>query len=396
MKKLHFVKSFLFMMIMIPSIVNALVEDLMLQISSGTQAEINSIVNPTVGLVVFNTDDQKLYTYNGTQWNAIEGDKQNITDSNLTGTTLTIGIQNGTAQSVDLSSLVNDADADSTNELLTSATLNGADLELVDAGGTKTVDLSDFNDSEAIATVQSNLDTHITDDNDKDSSNEIQTLSISGQDISLSNGGGTVSVPTETTTVLSQDTTSGLITYTNEVGSDQIVNVVSTDTDNQIVVGTDGGAYVGQTVYAGYFVINSNGAKTITGIPFEPSQIIFSAQANVGAINVDARSASNNIVDVFVGSMNGFARKGNSGNVQQVIFVGQSGYETGSPYVNHISRYASDSNCIGIRYGDQNGNEIGKQTASLTSFNSDGFTINATRSGNASNKNLVVLFTAYK
>ena len=40
-----------------------------------------------------------------------------------------------------------DADADATNELNTSATLTGSDLKITDAGGTKTVDLSSLSDS---------------------------------------------------------------------------------------------------------------------------------------------------------------------------------------------------------------------------------------------------------
>jgi len=371
MKRLFFIIFILFS----GTIYAEILADEVLQLHSGTQNEINNVVNPNVGSVVYNTDDKKIYTYNGTQWGIVEGEKQNIQNLGLSGTTLTVGIEDGAEQTVDLVSLADDADADASNEIQDISTDGAAGNITLSSGSTLTLNV---------------------DDADADSNNELQTLSISGQDITLSNGGGTVAVPTETPTKLSQDTTTGVIIYANEDASDQTANVVSSDDDNQIVVGTDGGAFVGPTVHAGYFVINSNGAKTITGLPFEPSQIIFSAQANVGAINVDARSASNNTVDVFVGSMNGFVRKTNSGNEQQVIFVGQSGYETGNPYVNHISRYASNANCVGIRYGDQNGNEIGKQIASLTSFNSDGFTINVTRSGNASNKNLVVLFTAYK
>lgn len=68
-------------------------------------------------------------------------DDQNLTGATLTGTTLQIDIENGSSASLNLSSLVDDADADASNEL--------------------------------------------------------QTLSISGNDITLSNGGGTVSIPTQ-------------------------------------------------------------------------------------------------------------------------------------------------------------------------------------------------------
>ncbi|MBN3520424.1 hypothetical protein JYB62_10450, partial [Algoriphagus lutimaris] len=54
-----------------------------------------------------------------------------------------IGLTNGNTVTVN----VNDADADPTNELITSGTLNGTDLEIVDAGGTTTVDLSALDNS---------------------------------------------------------------------------------------------------------------------------------------------------------------------------------------------------------------------------------------------------------
>jgi hypothetical protein len=66
-----------------------------------------------------------------------------------------------------------DADADPTNEYNTGVSLNGNDLEITDGGGTQTVDL-----------------TPLTVDPDMDASNEIQTLSKAGSVVSLSNGGG--------------------------------------------------------------------------------------------------------------------------------------------------------------------------------------------------------------
>jgi len=66
---------------------------------------------------------------------------------------------------------VDDADADASNELLTSGTLNGTDLELVDAGGTTTVDLSS-----------------LVDDADADATNELQELVLDGSMLSISSG----------------------------------------------------------------------------------------------------------------------------------------------------------------------------------------------------------------
>ncbi|MGV6844738.1 MAG: hypothetical protein ACWA42_01260, partial [Lutibacter sp.] len=95
-------------------------------------------------------------------------------------------------------------------------------------------------------------------DNDNDSSNELQSLSISGNTISLSNGGGSVTVPAETNTNLSQNTTTGDITYTNEAGSNQTAKTVSTDANNSITVGSDGGAYY-RTMVRAMGKVNSNG-----------------------------------------------------------------------------------------------------------------------------------------
>jgi len=199
--------------------------------------------------------------------------------------------------------------------------------------------------------------------------------------------------------IIHNTTTNTLWHYdgTNWIQTDAPINIVSTDADNQIKIGADSGAYLGPTVYTGFFIINSNGSQAITGIPFQPSQITFVAHANIEAVNVDAGSSNSDTrVNLFWGSMNGFARINNGNTTQQVIFIGQSARETGSPYINNISKYASNSNCIGIRYANENGSKIGLLTASLTSFNSDGFTINISRNNDATSENLVVLYTAYK
>lgn len=64
-----------------------------------------------------------------------------ITSANLTGTDLNI-IDAGGTTTVDMSPLVGGGDPSSTNELITGANLTGTDLNIIDAGGTTTVDLS--------------------------------------------------------------------------------------------------------------------------------------------------------------------------------------------------------------------------------------------------------------
>jgi hypothetical protein len=147
--------------------------------------------------------------------------------ANLTGTNLNI-IDAGGTLTVDMSSLqdgVNDADADPTNELNTSANLTGTNLNIVDAGGTLTVDMSSLqdgvNDADADPTNEYNSSANLTgtnlniidaggtitvdmsslqdgvNDADADPTNELQTLSITGDQLSISSG-NTITIPTQT------------------------------------------------------------------------------------------------------------------------------------------------------------------------------------------------------
>jgi len=71
--------------------------------------------------------------------------------------------------------LVDDADADPTNEMNTGVVLNGTDLEVTDGNGTIATDLSSLQDG--------------VNDADADPNNEIQTISRTGTTVTLSNGG---------------------------------------------------------------------------------------------------------------------------------------------------------------------------------------------------------------
>ncbi len=102
-----------------------------------------------------------------------------------TGNTVTLSNSGGS-----FTDEVNDADASSTNELITNATLNGTDLQITDAGGTKTVDLSSLDNSGTDSQTLSVSGTSLTisggntvtlqdnvNDADADATNELQTLS---------------------------------------------------------------------------------------------------------------------------------------------------------------------------------------------------------------------------
>lgn len=142
--------------------------------------------------------------------------------------------------------------------------------------------------------------------------------------------------------------------------------------------------------YVGAFQISSLGNQTITGIPFEPSSLTFSAYANVESFNLNSDNAVGNnnggIANAF-GSMNGFARNDGGAISEQVIYVGGSGNS-----INDISRYASNSHSIGLRYSNQNGNNLGITSATVTSFNSDGFTLNTDSFADG----VVVIYQAFR
>ncbi|MCF6181002.1 hypothetical protein [Lutibacter sp.] len=232
-------------------------------------------------------------------------DNQNLTSATITGNVLTIAIENGNPVTVDLSSYLDNTDAQTiglTGNTLTlangtgsdttadlSSYLDNTDAQDISTDGTSgnisiangsTISLN-VNDSDSDSTnelqslTQSGTNVTLSNgggtisvvDNDNNSSNELQTLSISGNDITLSNGGGTVTVPSSVITNLNQNTTNGVITYTNENSTNQTANVVSTNANNSISVGTDGGAFYKSPIKAiGKIAGNGNILKATSGI----------------------------------------------------------------------------------------------------------------------------------
>ena len=175
----------------------------------------------------------------------------------------------------------------------------------------------------------------------------------------------------------------------------------------------DGGNWVtvvansDSNVYTGVFVIDRDVNDTftinITGIPFQPSQVTFVAHANVDSKISEGSSGDNenNINDSF-GTMNGFANASTDPIVQQVIYVGGNGAS-----INSIGWFSSSTHCIGVRYGNQNGVNLGIIKGALNSFTTVGFNIDVTYNTGDSNaagyslpffqaEKLVVLYTAYK
>jgi len=111
-------------------------------------------------------------------------DDQNLTDFNLSGTTLSLTIEDGNTITVDLSSLNNSGTDD---QQITDFNLTGTVLSItLENGGTKSVDLADLNDTAAIEALQTLIEDqiddinatvtgHIAADDDTDKTNELIT-----------------------------------------------------------------------------------------------------------------------------------------------------------------------------------------------------------------------------
>ena len=188
-----------------------------------TLAQRDLITTPATGLMIYQTDNTPgFYYYNGSIWKAINQDDADADPMNemntgvvLNGTSLEVTDAGGTL-SADLSSLVNDTDADPTNEMNTGVVLNGTTLEVTDAGGTLSADLSSLgNDADADPTNEINTGVvlngttlEVTDaggtlsadlsslgnDADADPTNEYNTgVTLNGTSLEITDGGSTLS-----------------------------------------------------------------------------------------------------------------------------------------------------------------------------------------------------------
>ncbi len=196
---------------------------------------------------------------------------------------------------------------------------------------------------------------------------------------------GVLSVTTAERNAITGTITEGSLVYDSDV--------------NRVYEFTDTGwqeiLTAGSNTYLGVFIITSPGVVTVGGLPFRPSSVSFVAHPNIETLNVNADNGVDNNIntsDNSFGTMNGFARNDSGTIVQQVIYLGGSGNS-----INDISRFASNANAIGVRYGDRNGDNLGVITGSVTGFLANGFRLTATFSNvDIQSEDLVVLFTAYR
>jgi predicted membrane protein len=168
-----------------------------------------------------------------------------------------------------------------------------------------------------------------------------------------------------------------------------------------------------KTVHFGKMIIDASGAKIITGVGFQPTSIEFTAINRVQDYNDGAyRSGTNNSNDVRMasGQMTGYATNYSGIASQQVI-----SFSTNGSSINNIGTYSSQNHCIAAFFANNNGEPIrddgnptagavvqqGLIRASLTTFGTDGFTLNVDRflAGSATNSRtnqIVVMFKAYR
>ncbi|WP_204344840.1 beta strand repeat-containing protein [Psychroserpens algicola] len=122
-------------------------------------------------------------------------DNQNLTAASLTGTTLNLGIQNGTGTSIDLGILQDGTGSD--NQNIENLSLNGSNMLTIDIenGNSDTVDLSALDQSTAVASNTTAINNHIANDNDTDASNEVITAaSLSGTTLQITEASTTTNI----------------------------------------------------------------------------------------------------------------------------------------------------------------------------------------------------------
>ena len=107
----------------------------------------NSFGASEEGLTVYDTDLNCFFLYDGSGWQrfamGLNTDDQNISGSGLSGNTLTIGIENGSNQTVDLSQFMDNTD----DQNISGSGLSGTTLTIgIENGTNETVDLSSLVD----------------------------------------------------------------------------------------------------------------------------------------------------------------------------------------------------------------------------------------------------------
>ena len=166
-------------------------------------------------------------------------------------------------------------------------------------------------------------------------------------------------------------------------------------------------------VHFGKILVSASGVINVAGVGFSPKSVEFVAINRVQDFNTGAyRANGNNTNDIRMagGMTTGYAQINGTGIDQQVISNGFSGSS-----INNIGTYSSISHCIAAFFVNNNGEPIhddgspnsgsdsqnGLISASLQSFDDDGFTLNfdnflaGSTTSNRTNQ-MVIIYKAYR
>ncbi|WP_339686107.1 hypothetical protein [uncultured Nonlabens sp.] len=147
-------------------------------------------------------------------------------------------------------------------------------------------------------------------------------------------------------------------------------------------------------VFIGRMVISAGdnmlGTKTITGIPFSPRTVEFTAISNTESVNDGyERSDNGNNGDNSVGYTFGYAKVTTTAPFIEQIAI--SGAASGAS-INRVGNYSSTNRCFAAQFVNQNADDQGRTSASMQSFTSDGFVLSIDEFTDP----VVVLIRAYR
>lgn len=139
-----------------------------------------------------------------------------------------------------------------------------------------------------------------------------------------------------------------------------------------------------KSTYVGSFTVTGTGDYTVSGLPFQPSMVEFDIHAT-GGNDVSTAPPTNDNTDANSAShMSGRARDDG--------FRQATGNSASGNSINAIRKFATSTEAILMEYSDANGNNVGTLQGDVTSWNSDGFTVNIS----SFSQTEVVQYTAHR
>ena len=159
---------------------------------------------------------------------------------------------------------------------------------------------------------------------------------------------------------------------------------------NQILSNNEQQVFVGRMVVSAADFAAPNRRKNIVGIPFTPRTLEFTAISNTETENGNyIQSTGSNNKDNSVGYTFGYAKRISTSPFIEQIAI--SGAGSGAS-INRVGNYSSTARCFAAQLVDQNANSQGRTSASLFSFNTNGFTLTIEEFTDP----IVVIYKAYK